>query len=130
MKTIVIMVFFVSFLFGCSSQYGETEQILNESFTKIDSQKQQTKVTVVRSDQFQGSGCNIKVAIDGVDMALLASNKFVTFYLERGVYLFKVNNQCDIFGIRKSWQVFGDGVEQEYFIEHGMWGQLRSIRTK
>lgn len=131
MKKIVIVSFFAILLAGCNTigPFGETQNILKEEYIKPSPQKIQTKVTVIRSDQVAHSQCPIRFVINGNEVAYLPANKYITVYLDNGSYLFQVFSGCLLTG-RKSWDVFANGVEQEYFIEHGYWGQLRAIQNK
>ncbi|ADW76091.1 hypothetical protein EJP81_22890 (plasmid) [Rahnella aquatilis] len=132
----LFVVFAVLILAGCARPHGPAEKILDPELVTPKTGVAQTKVTVTRNKQFIGGGsgglCKFLVSIDDKEVALLRQNQFVTAYLNNGPHKLKVSNDCNVMsmGMRKTLDIIGDGQDQEYIAEQGIWGQYRMWREK
>ncbi|POT57855.1 hypothetical protein C3432_07920 [Citrobacter amalonaticus] len=135
MKKILLILVAIG-LTGCARPYGPAETIINKQIVNPKPGVEQTKVTITRNKQFIGGGsggmCRFLVQIDGVDIAKLRQNQFISAYLDNGKHLLRVSNECDVgsMGMRKSLEIEATGGEQEYITENGMWRQYRMWRVK
>lgn len=135
MKKLLLVACIVS-LAGCARPYGPADTVINKQIIQPKPGVAQTKVTVTRNKQFIGGGsggmCRFLVQIDGIDVAKLRQNQFISAYVDNGKHLLRVSNECDVasLGMRKSLEIDATGGEQEYLTENGMWGQYRMWRVK
>ncbi|THD49272.1 hypothetical protein ERD95_12295 [Enterobacteriaceae bacterium ML5] len=135
MKKLLLIVA-VLILTGCARPHGPAEKILDSEIVTPKNGIAQTKVTVTRNKQFIGGGsgglCKFLVSIDDKDVALLRQNQFVTAYINNGPHKLKVSNECNVIsmGMRKTLDINGEGQDQEYIVEQGVWGQYRMWKTK
>lgn len=141
MKTIVVnkilmagMIITTLGLSGCVRPYGPAETVINKQITTPQTDKPQTIVTITRNKQFIGGGsggmCRFLLQVDGVDVAKLRQNQFLTAYLNNGPHTLRVTNECFTWGMRKTLNINTDGTPQEYLTENGFWGQFRLWQVK